>query len=288
MKKCALIAFLALVCSLRLSAQHPVALDQLLSAPFPENLTAAKKMNRIAWTFDQEGKRNVWVAEGPSFNARKLTSYAEDDGQEISDLRFTDDGSTLVYSRGGSKNPAGEFPNPTSNPAGVEQSVWSIGWNSREPKKLDAGHSPKISAPGMAAYIRDNQIWIVPLDASEKPTRLVVRGQSSAPEWSPAGTQLAFVSARGDHAFIPVYDLASKTVNFIAPSADSDSNPVWSIDGKRIAFVRRAAQPRDSPQGFFIAPDQPHPWAVWVADATTRSAHEIWHSSESPQGSFPY
>jgi len=142
MKKCALIAFLALVCSLRLSAQHPVALDQLLSAPFPENLTAAKKMNRIAWTFDQEGKRNVWVAEGPSFNARKLTSYHEDDGQEISDLRFTDDGSTLVYSRGGGKNPAGEFPNPTSNPSGVEQTVWSVAWSGGEPKRLDTGHSP--------------------------------------------------------------------------------------------------------------------------------------------------
>jgi len=288
MKKFALIAFVALVCSLRLSAQKGVTLEELLRAPFSEHLTAAKKINRIAWVFDQEGKRNVWVAEGPSFTARKLTAYQEDDGQEISNLSLTEDGSSVVYSRGGGKNPAGDFPNPTSNPAGVEQAVWSIAWSSGEPKRLDAGHSPKVSARGMVAYIRDNQIWMVSVDAGEKPMHLVVRGQSSAPEWSPDGTQLAFVSTRGDHSFIAVYDVAAKTINFIAPSVDSDSDPVWSLDGKRIAFVRRPAQPRDAPQGFFIAPDQPHPWAIWVADAATCNAREIWHSGESAQGSFPY
>jgi len=52
--------------------------------------------------------------------------------------------------------------------------------------------------------------------------------------------------------------------------------------------VRRPAEERDAPQGFFIAPDKPNPWAIWTADAATRSAKEIWHSSATPQGSFPY
>jgi dipeptidyl aminopeptidase/acylaminoacyl peptidase len=288
MKKYRLIALIALLCSLRSSAQKPVALEEILRAPFPENLTAAKKVNRVAWTFDQEGKRNIWVAEGPSFAARKLTPYQEDDGQEISHLSFSDDGNTLVYVRGGSKNSAGEFPNPTSNPAGAEQAVWSVAWTAGEPKKVDAGHSPKISSRGMMAYLRESQIWIVPLDGSEKPKQLVVRGQNSAPDWSPDGARLAFVSGRGDHSFIGLYDVAGKTVSFIAPSVDNDADPVWSQDGNRIAFVRRPAQPRDAPQGLFIEPDKPHPWAIWIADATTRKAREIWHSSSLPQGSFPH
>ena len=141
-----LLVFAALLFPRWAAAQKPFTLEEVLRAPFPENLTAARKVNRVAWTLNQEGKRNVWVADGPAFQARRLTSYLEDDGQEISELSFSDDGSALVYVRGGGKNPAGQYPNPTSNPAGAEQAVWTVAWNGGEPKKVDAGHSPKISA----------------------------------------------------------------------------------------------------------------------------------------------
>ena len=50
-------------------------LEQVLSAPFAADLVAAKKANRVAWTLDGNGKRNIWVAEAPKFEARRLTSY---------------------------------------------------------------------------------------------------------------------------------------------------------------------------------------------------------------------
>jgi dipeptidyl aminopeptidase/acylaminoacyl peptidase len=269
------------------AAQTPFTLEQILSAPFAGNLTVAKKVDRVAWTLDQEGKRNVWVAEGPTFQARRLTAYLTDDGQEIGQLSFSEDGNSLVYTRGGEKNPAGQYPNPTSNPAGVTQTVGVIAYAGGEPRKLDAGHSPKISALGMLAYLRDGQIWLVALDGNDKPTQLVVRGQNHSEQWSPDGSRLAFVSGRGDHSFIGVYNVNSKEVSFLSPSVDTDSDPTWSLDGNRVAFVRRPAEPRDSPQGYFIEPDRPHPWAVWVADVATK-AHEIWHSSNTVLGSFPY
>ncbi len=288
MIRCILVVWAALLFPLWSVAQQPFTLEEVLRAPFAENLTAAKKVNRVAWTLNQEGKRNVWVADGPAFQARRLTSYLEDDGQELSELSLSDDGSMVVYVRGGGKNAAGQYPNPTSNPAGVEQAVWSVTFAGGEPKKIDAGHWPKISSKGVLAYLRDGQLWIAPLDGSDKPKQLVVRGQNHSHAWSPDGSRLAFVSGRGDHSFIGVYDLAAKAASFLAPSVDSDSDPAWSLDGTRIAFVRRPAEPRDTPQGLFIEPDRPHPWAIWIADVATRNAHEVWRSSVSLQGSFPY
>jgi dipeptidyl aminopeptidase/acylaminoacyl peptidase len=270
------------------NAQKPLALEQLMSAPFPANLTAAKQNNRVAWTLNQEGRRNIWVAEGPGFTARQITKYNEDDGQELSDLSFSADSNMIVYVRGEGKNAAGQVPNPTSNPAGTEQAVWTLAWSGGEPQRVDAGHAPQISSRGMIAYAKDGQIWIAPLDGAEKPRQLVARGQNFDARWSPDGSRLAFVSARSDHAFIGVYDVASSTVQFIAPSVDSDADPVWSVDGKRIAFVRRPAEARDAPQGYFIAPDKLHLWAIWVAEASAGTAKEIWHSSATPQGSYPY
>jgi dipeptidyl aminopeptidase/acylaminoacyl peptidase len=288
---CCGLVWIAGFCPQFAAAQKPFTLEQILSAPFADNLTSAKNVNRIAWTLDEEGKRNIWVAEGPAFQARRLTPYTEDDGQEISQLSFSEQGNALVYVRGGEKNPSGQYPNPTSNPAGVTQMVWVIPYAGGEPRKVDAGRSPKISARGTLAYVRDGQVWLTSLDGSDKPSQLVVRGQNHSEQWSPDGSRLAFVSSRGDHSFIGVYDVAAKAISFLAPSVDTDSNPTWSLDGKRIAFVRRLAEPRDTPQGYFIEPDRPHPWAIWVADVETTSparAHEIWHSSTSPQGSFPY
>ncbi len=280
------LAVLITVCSAQ--AQERFTLEQILSAPFPADLTASKTGSRIAWTLNDQGKRNVWVAEGPDFKARRLTAYLEDDGQELSSLSFSADGNALIYVRGGGKNAAGQFPNPTSNPAGVETDVWAMNWTGGEPKKIDAGHEPKISANGLIAYARDGQLYLAPLDGSAKPLQIVARGRNGEAEWSPDGKLLAFTSARNDHSFIGVYDVEHKTVKFIAPTVDSDSAPQWSLDGKRIAFVRRPAAPRDTPEGYFIEPDRPHPWAIWIGDVATGAAKEIWHSGNKLDDSFPY
>src|SRR5437899_12329996 len=176
----------------RANAQKPFTLEQVMSAPFPSNLTAAKNSNRVAWVLDQEGRRNIWVAEGPAFSARQLTKYSEDDGQELVDLRLSADSNTIVYVRGEGKNTAGQVPNPTSNPAGTEQAVWTVGWSGGEPKRVDAGHSPEISPQGTIAYVKDGQIWLAALDGGEKPQQLVVRGRNGGPRWAADGSRLLF------------------------------------------------------------------------------------------------
>ena len=45
--------------------------------------------------------RNIYVAEGPAFQARRLTAYQHDDGQELTNLSFAPTARRSVYVRGG-------------------------------------------------------------------------------------------------------------------------------------------------------------------------------------------
>ena len=262
-------------------AQQPFTLEQVLSAPFPSGLTAAPTGNRIAWVFDERGARNIWVAEGPAFQARKLTPYAADDGQEILDLEWSPDARAIAYVRGSGANRAGEYPNPTSDPKGVTQEVWVIPFAGGEPRKLGEGNAPAVSG-ARVAFVRKGQIWSAPLEGKEAAEQLVrARGQAASPRWSPDGSKLTFVSGRGDHSFIGVYDAGAKTLRFLDASVDRDVSPLWSRDGRQVAFIRLPAstgrfqwEPRREGQ----------PWSIRVADAETGRGREVWKAAEG-QGS---
>jgi hypothetical protein len=84
-------AFLA--CAIAFSAPAKrFTLEQIMSAPFPTDLTAAPKGGAVAWVLNQKGARNLWAAEAPDYKGRKLTSYRDDDGQEIDQITWTPDG----------------------------------------------------------------------------------------------------------------------------------------------------------------------------------------------------
>src|SRR5947208_15109858 len=73
------------------------SINQIKSLPFPNELVASPRGSRIAYALNEEGKRNVWVAEGPQYKARQLTNYMLDDGQELTSLSISADGKYVVY-----------------------------------------------------------------------------------------------------------------------------------------------------------------------------------------------
>ncbi len=262
------------------AARGGFSIDQVMSAPFPSELTAAPAGGAVAWVLNVRGVRNIWVAEPPDYRGRAVTHYTEDDGQEIGSLCWRPDARAVLYVRGGSPNSRGEIPNPTSDPAGAERAVWMISLAGGEPRRLAEGYSPAVSPRGdVAVFLRDRQIWSVSLDEAgkAKPTRLIkARGRARSLRWSPDGAKLAFVSDRGDHSFIGVYDVAAKSLKYLDPGVDRDREPAWSPDGNRIAFLRIPA----SKALFLFGPKREgQPWSIRVADPRTGRGNEVWRAA---------
>ena len=259
-------------------------LEQVMSSPFPSELTVSKRGDKIAWAFDGEGKRNIWLAEAPVFNARQLTHNNNDDGQELTDLVFSPDGNSVAYVRGGDANQSGEVPNPSSDPAGAKQEVWVVDVRTGRVTRMGQGNTPIFSPGGdRVEFLRGGNIWTVPILGGKESKMFEIRGAvSSAPQWSPDGSHLAFASSRGDHGFIVVYDKRANSFKFLSPSVDRDVAPRWSPDGHRIAFIRLF----NVVDTFSNDRERLQPWAIEVADAQTGSAKEIWRSGSGDNDSY--
>jgi len=266
-------------------AAQTFTLEQVLSAPFSSELQAAPRGARFLWISNQQGRRNIWVADATSSHA--VTHYTADDGQDIGNVAWTPDGQSIVYVHGGDfEYPARTFPNPALLADGVDQTVWIVTAAGGEPRKLAEGRAPAVSPDGKTvAYLSKDQIWTVALnDDKPKPTQLFhVRGTIGAPLWSPDGKSIAFTSARNDHGFVGVYSLTPKTIEYLAPSTQSDREPAWSLDSKQLAFVRI---PPDFSGVDFKARREGEPWSILVADAATGEAHEIYRAPKGPGSVF--
>lgn len=257
-------------------AQERFTLEQIMSSPFPSGLTASPAHGTIAWVFNNRGARNIWVAAAPDFAARQLTTFSEDDGQAVGGLQFTPDGATIIYVRGGGPNRAGELPNPLSLPEGVSRDIWAIDVAGGEPRKLATGSSPAIAPTGDGvAYSSRGDIWWVPLDGGDPSALVKSRGGSGSLRFSPDGSKLAFVSGRGSHSFVGVYDRDAKTITWLDPGVDRDNNPIWSPDGTKVAFIRI---PATSLRRIFAPQRAGQPWSIRVADVETGQGREVWRA----------
>ena len=141
----ALLMIVSLVTVTQHAASNSFTIEQIKSYPFPNELTASATGARIAWAFNERGARNVWVAEGPDFKARRLTNYENDDGQELTSLSISADGKYVVYVRGGdhgSNFDSSVGVNPAIGPTQMKVQIWSAPFGGGEPKLLGEGDEP--------------------------------------------------------------------------------------------------------------------------------------------------
>jgi dipeptidyl aminopeptidase/acylaminoacyl peptidase len=265
-------------------------LEQILGYPFVSGLVAASTGDRVAWVENVRGIRNIWFAPASGEQPHRLTNYTADDGQELTQLSFSPDGSHVLYVRGGDHDanwPAQDnlAPNPANSTHEAKVQIWSVAvTDPAPPVMLAEGDSPAISSKGKLAYIKKGEVWTTTENGS-KPERLFFdRGKDDGLAWSPDGTRLAFVSNRDDHSFIGIYTENKQELTYLQPSTNFDSVPVWSPDGASLAFVREPGR-GDEPQNFLE--QVPHPFSIWVADTTNVRCHKVWSSPGTLAGSLP-
>jgi len=260
-------------------------IEEVLSAPLPSGLIASPVGSSVAWVQNEKGVRNVFVAIGPDYQGRQITSYVEDDGHGLGALQFTADGASIVYSHGGDPNRQGQFPNPRSRTEAYPLTSFIISVTGGEPTKLPNRGSLVLDPDGSTAIYADGgAVHRIRLDGEGEPEKLFeVRNGAGSLTFSPDGSKIAFMSRRGDHSFIGVWEEGGTAIRWMSPGLSSDRMGAWSPEGTHLAFFRTFVIPGLWP---FAPVRESAPFAIRIAEVATGESREVFRADEGVGSAF--
>jgi Tol biopolymer transport system component len=91
------------------------------------------------------------------------------------------------------------------------------------------------------------------------------------PQWSPDGTQIAFVGHHEGNPEVYVLDIATHAIRNVSNMPEDDYRPMWSRDGHYLAFIHRLAR-YSNDAGQPVVVDVVSEEQVFVSEGTTHSA----------------
>lgn len=263
-------------------------MEQVGKFSFPSELTSSPVGEKIAWAMNEQGKRNVYFAEGPDFQPVKLTQFNNDDGQEISNLKFTADGNWLIFVRGGDHGGgnASSTVNAQNLPTLPKVEIWKIELQSKKAESVVEGDDFVLGPQNQLLYLKGGQVWKADLGGKANPDQLFqIKGNVNTLEFSPNGEKLAFTVNRGGHQLIGIYENQETPIHWIAPSFHRYSQPKWSPDGSQIAFIKTLG---GSGAALSLLEPRHVPWEIWLADVESGKGEVLWKAPTTLRGSYRY
>ncbi|WP_336965569.1 S9 family peptidase [Sphingobium aquiterrae] len=263
-------------------------LEALLAAPIVYQPSRSADGRSIAFPAREGRTRSIFFVP-PGGKARALVRYAEDDGQEMSQVAVSADGGLVAFIRGGAPNSKGEVPDPRSLPEPPKREIFVVETKDGTTVFRTEGHAPQFSPDGKLLIWRTGRgVVSAPIaPSSGQPgvgtPAFLLSGTVDQIRFSPDGSRIAYERLGG----IETLDLRTRTLRLAQrPPGATDRDPSWSRDGSRLAFRRISSQMPYRFYGYAGPAEVPLPWSIHVAEGSDMKVREVWKADKGVGSDF--